>query len=320
MNCNFCFRHCNIPEGGRGFCKVRQVRAGKLVSINYGYLEALSVDPMEKKPLYHFLPGTRTLSVAEPGCNFSCDFCQNWQLSQEERAAGATFVAPQKLVDLAIEQQVPSISFTYSEPIVWQDYMLDCAVLAKAKGLRTVMVTNGSFSPETLPMISRLIDAFNIDLKGDENYYRTICKGELVPVLDGIAYLVAQKCHVEVTTLLVEGIHDAAMVSRLGKELYQRGVQVWHLSRFFPMYKMQDRHATSESFLADMLKVARGAGIPFVYGGNTSGTTATYCPSCHKMLASDHGYDGSAGLEFRKNLDASGHCVSCGAQIYGVFA
>ena len=318
MICTFCYRHCDIKEGGEGFCRVRKVRDGCLFSSGYGFLEAISIDPVEKKPLYHFLPGTKTLSVAEAGCNYRCDFCQNWQLSQSEKSKNSTFVSPQKLVDLAVQYKTPSISFTYSEPIVWQDYVTDTAALAKSKGIKTIMVTNGSFSKETRTRISSLIDAFNIDLKGDEKYYNTVCKSEIGPVLDGIEYMVKEGCHVEVTTLLIEGIHTSDMVIKLGKALKERGVQVWHLTRFFPNYKMNDRKETSEKYLSDMINIARGSGIPYIYGGNTSALYSTYCPSCGKELISSTQREKKSEQDSREHIK-NGRCIYCNTPIYGVF-
>lgn len=318
MICDFCFRHCDIQDGHEGFCHVRKVRNGRLISSGYSYLEALNIDPIEKKPLYHFLPGSKTLSVAQSGCNFNCDFCQNWSLSQEEKGSRYSYVPPRKLVDLALKSQVPSISFTYSEPIVWQDYVFDVSLLAQAHGIKTIMVTNGSFSQEALERLQPFIDAFNIDLKGDAAYYRTVCKGEIQPVLDSIGYLVSQGNHVEVTTMLIEGMHDASVIAQLGSALHEKGVQVWHLSRFFPNYKMANRTMTSEDFLSAMVRVAKGSGIPFIYRGNTVEDDPTICPHCGRILMTSHSYDNHAREESRQHLH-QGRCEYCHTKIYGFY-
>jgi len=318
MICNFCYRHCDIKEGGEGFCRIRKVKDNKLFSSGYGFLEAIAMDPVEKKPLYHFLPGTQTLSVAEAGCNYRCEFCQNWQLSQSQKSNNSTYVSPKELVNLALKYKAPSISFTYSEPIVWQDYVIDTAILAKIKGIKTIMVTNGSFSKESREKLGTLIDAFNIDLKGDSDYYKTICKSKIEPVLDGIEYLVKVGCHVEVTTLLIEGIHTKKIVQDLGKALKERGVKVWHLTRFFPNYKMNDRSSTSEKFLFDMITTAKESGIPYIYGGNTSLSDSTFCPNCGKMLISSHKGDVNIKEECKEHLK-NGKCKKCQTSIYGVF-
>ena len=317
MICNFCYRHCDIKEGGEGLCRVRKVKDNKLISTGYGFLDAIAIDPVEKKPLYHFLPGTRTLSVAEVGCNYHCDFCQNWQLSQSEKST-STYVKPKELVDLALKHEVPSISFTYSEPIVWQDYVIDTSRLAREKGLKTIMVTNGSFSKESRENLAPLIDAFNIDLKGDAEYYKKVCKGKIEPVLDGIDYMIRNSCHVEVTTLLIESIHTRAIVQELGKALSDRGVQVWHLTRFFPNYKMNDIPATSERFLSEMINVAEDSGIPHVYGGNTTRVDPTRCYKCKHVLIKSHNDSTAVKRDCNQNLQG-GRCIYCSSPLYGVF-
>jgi pyruvate formate lyase activating enzyme len=318
MTCNFCFRHCDINEGQTGYCRTRKVVDNKIISTGYGYLEAMAIDPIEKKPLYHFLPGTKTLSVAEAGCNFRCDFCQNWQLSQREKGNNSVYVSPEKLVELAIEYKTPSISFTYSEPIVWQDYVLKTSVLAKKQGIKTIMVTNGSFSEEAREAIAPLIDAFNIDFKGNAEYYRTICKGELVPVLKGIEYMINQNCHVEVTTLIIQGIHTKEIIEKMGNQLKACGVKVWHLTRFFPNYKMSERKPTDEKFLSEIYEIAKKSGIPYIYRGNTKIINQTVCMNCKKLLISNHDIPQLAQEESKENIQ-NNKCKYCGSHIYGVF-
>lgn len=318
MICNFCYRHCDIKEGGNGFCHVRKVKDDKLVSSCYGFLDAIAIDPIEKKPLYHFLPGTKTLSVAESGCNYRCNFCQNWQLSQSQKTINSSYISPKKLVNLALSYNVPSISFTYSEPIVWQDYVIDVCNIAKINGLKTIMVTNGSFSNESRAKLAPIIDAFNIDLKGDSAYYEKVCAGDIKPVLDGIEYMIAKECHVEVTTLLIESIHNKSIIMELGKALKDRGVQIWHLSRFFPNYKMNDIAETSEMFLSQMENIARDVGIPYVYGGNSSKIDSTICNNCKSLLISTHDDSIKAKRDCNNNIQ-SGCCLYCNNPIYGVF-
>ncbi len=315
MVCNFCYRHCDIKEGQTGYCRIRKVEKNKLISTGYGYLDAIAIDPVEKKPLYHFLPGTKTFSVAEAGCNYRCDFCQNWQLSQTTKSNNSTYVLPQELVNLAIKHNTPSISFTYSEPIVWQDYVIDSAIIAKENNLKTIMVTNGSFSNEALEKLSPLVDAFNIDLKGDSEYYKKICKGNIEPVLNGIKYLVKQGNHVEVTTLIIEGIHTKETIKDLATKLKEFDVKVWHLSRFFPNYNMTDIQATSEKFLAQMIEIAKEVGIPFVYGGNSSIPSPTICPKCKHILIQNHYDSNQIKKDIEENL-IDGKCKSCNNYIF----
>ncbi|MCY1151851.1 MAG: AmmeMemoRadiSam system radical SAM enzyme [Sphaerochaetaceae bacterium] len=318
MKCDFCFHYCDIKEGQKGFCKVREVKNNKLLSTNYGFLDAIAIDPIEKKPLYHFFPGTTTLSVAQVGCNYNCDFCQNWQLSQNEININSSKTSPKELVKLALNYKTPSISFTYSEPIVWQDYVIDTAIIAKKYNLKTIMVTNGSFSKEARERLSPLIDAFNIDLKGDAPYYKNICKGDITPVLEGIKYLIKQGNHVEVTTLLIEGIHTKEIIEKLAKKLIELNVQVWHLSRFFPNYKMSNTKATSEQFLNQMIETAKNMGINYVYSGNSSIHSPTICPSCNHVLINNHINSDAIKIDLYKNIK-NNKCLNCSTKIYGYF-
>lgn len=306
QSCDFCFRRCCLSEGQKGYCGARQNIGGEIISINYGQLVSLALDPVEKKPLYHFLPHTKTLSVSESGCNYSCLFCQNWEISQKIVKEDET--DPSSLAAYCLRYGVPSVSYTYSEPLVWQDYMIRSAEEAKKKGVKNIMVTNGSFSCEALERIVPLIDAFNIDLKGDDEFYETVCKASLQPVLDGIEYIVSHGRHIEVTTMLIEGMHDEKMVRMLGSILCERGVSVWHLSRFFPRYRMKDREETSEAFLSSMLTVAKESGIPYIYGGNTMIPALAVCPHCGRVLRDD----------VSQMLPSV--CPGCGETVYGVFA
>lgn len=306
QSCDFCFRRCCLSEGQKGYCGARQNIDGEIISVNYGQLVSLALDPVEKKPLYHFLPHTKTLSVSESGCNYSCLFCQNWEISQKIVKEEET--DPSSLAAYCLRYGVPSVSYTYSEPLVWQDYMIRSAEEAKKKGVRNIMVTNGSFSCEALERIVPLIDAFNIDLKGDDEFYETVCKASLQPVLDGIEYIVSHGRHIEVTTMLIEGMHDEKMVMMLGSILCERGVSVWHLSRFFPRYRMKDREETSEAFLSSMLSVAKESGIPYIYGGNTMIPAVAVCPHCGRVLRDD----------VSQMLPSV--CPGCGETVYGVFA
>jgi pyruvate formate lyase activating enzyme len=318
MICNFCYRHCNIKEGNTGFCGVRKIKNNQLISTGYGYLDAVALDPIEKKPLYHFLPGSKTLSVAESGCNYHCAFCQNWQLSQNKKNNNSTYVSPKELVNLALKYKVPSISFTYSEPIVWQDYVIDTSIIAKKTGIKTVMVTNGSFSKEARETLAPLIDAFNIDLKGNADYYKKICKGTIEPVLEGIKYLIEKGNHVEITTLLIESIHTEKDVQALAKNLKDFGVQVWHLSRFFPNYEMSAIAETSEKFLSEMINIAKESGIPYVYGGNTSRVESTICSNCKQVLINNHTDSEAIKKDCNQNIP-KGRCKYCDYPIYGAF-
>jgi len=311
--CDFCWRHCHLAEGQRGICKVRKNVQGKLVTTIYGQIEAMAVDPMEKKPLYHYYPGSMTFSFALFGCNLECQFCQNYTLSQSEHtlSLAGERVEPGKIVALARAKGCHSISYTYSEPLVWQDYMFDVATLAKKAGMQNIMVTNGTFSKEALQRLLPVIDAFNIDIKGDEKFYKDVCKGQQQVVLDAIAVIAKTKAHLEVTTMLIESIHTKEDVQALGKLLQERDVQVWHLSRFFPRYKMTYLKSTSESYLSEMVQPAKQSGIPYIYSGNSEVERTTFCPSCHALLIDEHNQISSTFEH--------GTCTHCGTSIYGVF-
>lgn len=311
--CDFCWRHCSLTEDKSGVCKVRRNVKGKLVTTTYGHIEAMAVDPIEKKPLYHYYPGSQTFSFALFGCNLACQFCQNYTLSQEESGTSLASerVEPSKIVSLARENGCHSISYTYSEPLVWQDYMLDVAKLAKKAGMQNIMVTNGSFSKGALDRLLPVIDAFNVDIKGDEAFYKEVCKGQQRVVLDAIEAIAKTKAHLEVTTMLIESMHTKKDVQTLGMLLHARGVQVWHLSRFFPRYKMAYLRPTSEAYLSEMVALAKLSKVPHIYSGNSEVERTTFCPSCHALLIDEHNRVGSS-LE-------SGACKRCGTSIYGVF-
>ena len=318
--CDFCWRHCHIAPGHAGACSVRRNEEGKLLTSGYGKIVAMAVDPIEKKPLYHFHPGSSTFSFALFGCNFSCDFCQNFSISQKayQDTMQGTCMSSEDLVALALQKGCHSISYTYSEPLVWQDYMMEVALLAHKRGMQNIMVTNGSFSQEALQRLLPLIDAYNLDVKGSELFYRTVCNGKLQIVLDAIDFLVKKKAHLEITTMLIESIHTEEHVANLGKILKDLGVQVWHLSRFFPRYKMLNTPETSEIYLRRMIEVASLSGIPYIYSGNSEVENATYCPSCHALLIEPRVWR-SNFKDLPEALE-KGLCPHCGSSIYGVFA
>ena len=326
--CDFCFHQCLLGEDETGICGVRKNHEGKVITTVYGEVISAGVDPIEKKPFYHVKPGSSTLSVALPGCNLSCDFCQNYTISQYNqsrfRHSGKKqdVTSPAKLVELLVDSKLNIMSYTYSDPVVWQDYMLDTARLVRGveNGLNC-MVTNGSMSAESLLVMLDYIDAFNIDVKGDEEFYRTWCKGSLKPVMQNLERICLDgRAVVEVTTLVIEGLHSQDDIFQLGSRLKDAGVQVWHLSRFFPAYNMLDRQETSEAFLSKMLQVASESGIPYIYSGNSRERSfvSTRCPECGTLLIPSHSYSGDAGISAEKNI-LNGKCAECGTLIYGLF-
>jgi len=307
--CDFCYRECALSEGQRGICHIRVNRDGTIVTENYGEVVALALDPIEKKPLYHFRPGSHTLSVALFGCNLFCSFCQNYSISQNEfyqRRPGRC-ISPNVFIQRAIEEKV-SVSFTYSEPIVWQDYLLDCARMAKDAAIPTILVSNGTFSKASLSRMLPFIDAYSIDLKGDESFYRRYSKGSAKPVIAGLETLAKTSATVEVTTLLIEDEHTLADVKELGTMLQDLGIRVWHLSRYHPAYRL-DHPATGEPFLQEALAVAKELKIPHIYGGNSSQDQDTYCPECGALLIKRFPHHVKTFLQ-------AGKCA-CSHQLYG---
>lgn len=318
MRCDFCYRNCDIPLGGYGYCKVRKNVDNKIISVNYGYLDAIAIDPIEKKPLFHFLPGTKTLSIAQAGCNFNCEYCQNWEISQQTSLHAKNYVSAENVVQLAKKYKTPSISFTYSEPIVWLDFVIDCAKIAKKNNIKTIMVTNGSFSNKSLEKISLYIDAINIDLKGDSKFYKEICKGDFTSTIDSINYLINKKKHVEITSLIIERYHTLEIIKELAMLLERANIKVWHISRFFPNYKMIDEKETSEEYLDVVIKEISKFNIPYVYGGNTTTIYSTICPNCNKILISNHTNQFDIKKDLRKNV-LNNKCINCNHIIYGTF-
>ncbi len=316
--CDFCAHTCRLAPGQRGRCGVRENRNGAVVTLHYGRLCALALDPVEKKPLYHFLPGTLTLSLALHGCNFSCPFCQNYSISQKEffEPTAGDVVGPEEVVRIARERRIPSISFTYSEPTVWQDYLLATAHLARAAGIRTIMVTNGYFSKPALERLAPAVDAFNIDLKGSDHFYRTYCGARQEPVLDAIEHLAARpETVLEVTTLVIEETHSDEEILALGAALVSRGVKVWHLSAYHPAYRLSNRPTDPERLASLFERIRRELPLPHIYLGNVGGDRGhdTVCTACGGRLITRRGF--SASLHAFDH----GRCRACGAPLYGRF-
>jgi len=299
VRCTICPRKCVIKEGGRGFCGTRENRGGKLYSLIYGRLSALAIDPIEKKPLYHFWPGSATLSISSLGCSFKCPWCQNWHLSQPSRLSleDLDFMEPSRVVEVALRYECPSISITYNEPIIWLEYSLDVAFEAKKHGVMTVFVTNGYISLEALDEAAKLIDAANVDIKAfNEGTYREYCKGELRDVLRAVAELKRRGVHVETTTLLIPGLNDGREeVEQLCRWLFDElGPDVpVHFSRFYPHFKFTHLPPTPIESLMRAKEVALKSGLRYVYLGNVPGGEGgtTYCPGCGKAVVERLGFE-----------------------------
>ena len=272
VQCLACAHKCLISDDKTGICGVRKNSNGKLYLLVYGKVAAKHVDPIEKKPLYHFLPGTYAYSIGTVGCNFRCLWCQNFDISQaskQEKIFGQS-ITPEKIVEEALKTGCKSIAYTYNEPAIFMEFVCDVAKLAKKKGLKNVLVTNGYFSKESFDYISDLIDAMNIDFKSfsDENY-KEYCGGKLKPVLDTIKRAHEKKIHLELTTLIVPGVNDSEReLEKIAKFIAGIDKNIpWHISRFFPMYKMLDKPVTSISTLEKAYKIGKKY-LKNVYMGN----------------------------------------------------
>lgn len=324
VQCRACSHYCTIQSGSTGICGVRRNVNGKLELLVWGKPVSLAVDPMEKKPLFHFLPGSSVLSFGTLGCNYSCSFCQNWSISQASKQGNATEImgiesdeiSPGQIVDYALKHKIPAIAYTYNEPTVFLEYALDVMKLAKKKGLKNVWVSNGFMSPEALKTIAPYLDAINIDLKSfSEAFYRDVCKARLQPVLDNI-----RRCHelgiwLEVTTLLIPDKNDSDKeLKQIARFIASVSPDIpWHISAFHPDYKMLDAKPTPASSLERAYNIGKAAGLRHVYVGNVLDPkhASTLCPDCNEKLIE------RAGNVVLHNRIKNSVCSKCGSKIAG---
>ena len=319
-HCYLCPRHCHIGEGQAGFCYIRVNRAGKLFSVGYAQPAALQVDPIEKKPLNHFLPGTRVFSMGTAGCNMGCFFCQNWDISKSHQdQVGSVNVPPKEVPLLAQRYGCPTIAFTYNEPTIWGEYVVDICKSAHETGMNTVMVTNGYITREAFHDIYDHIDAANVDLKAfSEQFYGKITLTHLKPVLETLEWLRKETgVWFEITNLMIPGLNDAEDETRRLADwiLEHLGADVpLHFTAFHPDFKLQDRPPTPPSTLHRARAIAREAGLHYVYEGNIRGDGGnTLCPSCGALLIRRSWHD-----VIENNL-RDGCCFNCGLPIPGVW-
>jgi pyruvate formate lyase activating enzyme len=321
IQCELCPHRCRVAKGKRGICRVRENREGKYYSLVYGNPCAVHLDPIEKKPFSHVLPGTTSFSLATAGCNFQCKFCQNWEISQAFPEDIYSFeIPPELMVNRAKEIGARSMAYTYVEPTIFYEYMFDICQLTKKAGLLNVTHSNGFINPAPLKNLCKVLDAANIDLKGfTETFYRELCSGELTPVLETLKTLKREKVHLEITNLIIPTKNDEMAVLKemclwIKKEL---GTDTpIHFSRFYPLYKLKTLPPTPVSTLERARAVALSVGLEYVYVGNIPSHEGenTFCPKCKKMVIQRTGY-----MVGEINLK-DGKCRYCGKPIPGIWA
>lgn len=322
VQCLLCAHQCKIKENSRGICQVRENRAGTLNSLVYGRLVSENVDPIEKKPLFHMLPGTLSYSIATVGCNFRCLHCQNYNISQYPRMHGGevpgTSRSPEQVVTAARQHGCHSISYTYIEPTVFFEFAYETAVLAREVGIRNVFVSNGYTSPEATRKIAPYLDANNIDLKAfTDKFYHEVCGAKLAPVLETICLMRELCVWVEVTTLIIPGWNDSDRELRdIANFIKQVDPDMpWHVSRFHPAYKMTDRPATPVTTIYRARDIGLAAGLKYVYVGNMAAGMGedTVCPTCGKAVIHRQGFQ-----VISQNLKGAA-CGHCHGPIAGIF-
>ncbi|MEA1912066.1 MAG: AmmeMemoRadiSam system radical SAM enzyme [Spirochaetota bacterium] len=315
--CTLCRHYCSIKKGRTGICGVNKNTGDTIECLVYGYPSAINVDPIEKKPLYHFLPGSKVFSLGTVGCNFHCPFCQNWDISQTSRIDTSHYYSPEKIVDLALENECKSIAYTYNEPTVFYPYARDITLEGKKRGLKNVYVSNGYESEEVINDMAGIIDAINVDLKSfNPDYYKKNLGGDLQKVIENLRLFVEKGIWLEITTLLVPTQNDSLeeireIASFIAKEL---GVEIpWHISAFHPAYKELELPETSLTTLKNAYEIGKEEGLQYIYVGNTNFETPTQCPFCGGVLI-----ERSYFRQTSNNLKGS-NCPYCGTNIPGVF-
>lgn len=324
VECAACIRRCKISDGQSGFCGVRKNTNGKLYLLVQNKAIASQVDPIEKKPLYHFLPGSKIFSLGTIGCNLRCEFCQNFEISQilsgfQDETLGLSHdLTPEKIVEYCHIKKIPSIAFTYNEPTIFSEYAVETMKLAKKYKMKGVFVSNGYETNEALEYLDKWIDAYNIDLKAfSEDFYKEVCQGELTPVTKTIKEIYRRKKWLEITTLLVPDKNDSEKeITQIAEFIKNISPDIpWHLSAFYPTYKMTDVGPTAEEKLIQAYEIGKRVGLKYVYLGNIDNQKygQTVCPKCGEILIDRDGYK----ITVYKMKD--GNCLECGTKIFGVW-
>ncbi len=309
--CNLCNFRCLIAPDKTGKCGVRKNVGGVLYSVNYNLLCAAAVDPIEKKPLYHFLPGSTAYSIAAPGCNFKCSFCQNWSISQWQCAeiGRCRNVNSDDIVKVAIEDGCKSIAYTYSEPTVFIETAADAAVRAKKAGLKNIFVSNGFMTIEAIDFAKDWLDAINVDLKAfTQSFYKEMTGANLEPVLNTLRYIKANtNIHLEITTLIIPEANDSAKelndIARFIVDEVSPDTP-WHVSAFYPAHKMNNKSSTPPDLVLRACDIGKAAGLKYVYAGNIAAANNTYCPQCGELIIERSGYR-------TKVLNKTAKCLKC---------
>jgi pyruvate formate lyase activating enzyme len=314
VRCNLCHHRCVISEGKRGICQVRENRKGVLYSLVYGKVVASNVDSIEKKPLFHFYPGSIAYSIATVGCNFHCLHCQNWEISQVKSEIFSKDIDPDSVVKNAINNGCQSIAFTYTEPTIFYEYAYDIAKVSHGKGLKNLFITNGYSSEEALKEISPYLDATNIDLKSmSDGFYNKVCGAKLQPVLDNIKLYHDLGIWIEMTTLIIPGYNDDSdELKHIAEFIINIDASIpWHVTGFYPAYKLNDVSSTSVETLRKAVEIGRKAGLEYVYQGNINQGEKTYCPECGKLLIKRESFS------ITVNNIKNGDCPFCKNHIAG---
>lgn len=319
VQCQTCAHYCLISENQKGICGVRKNIDGKLYSLVYGKLCAINIDPIEKKPFFHFLPGSKSLSIATVGCNFRCDNCQNYDISQTPKTKNLIFgedLSPEEIVELALKSKLPSISYTYTEPTVFLEYALDIMKIAKKKGLKNAWVTNGFMSKEAFDLIWPYLDAANVDLKSfSDEFYQKHCGGKLKPILDTLVRMKKKKIWVEITTLVIPTLSDDLGTFKKIAEFIKEKLgseTPWHATQFCGAisWKLQNLPDTPLETLKKAYEIGKKAGLKYVYTGNIPGVSSedTFCPKCNTLVINRTGY-------IIQRFDKNGNCPKCGQDL-----
>jgi pyruvate formate lyase activating enzyme len=320
VRCFLCAHHCIIKEGKRGICAVRKNVGGFLYSLVYGKVISMNIDPIEKKPLFHFLPNSTSFSISTIGCNFRCEHCQNYEISQYPREHDDIIgqdMSPEAIVESAQRYGCKSISYTYTEPTIFFEFAYDCARLAREKGIKNVFVSNGYTSPEATKAIAPYLDGNNIDLKGNDDFYKNICGAKVEPVKSTIRLMKELGVWVEVTTLIIPDYNDSEDELRSIAEFIKSVDPYipWHVTQFYPTYKLTDKPRTPLKTLRRAREIGFETGLKYVYEGNVPGEGGenTYCPDCKELLIMRFGFS------IRENRLKDGRCPKCGGEIKGVW-